>query len=555
MGKIRIRWFIAVIAAVITVAGVFVYVQVNGGELAREFTGSDEIGREAPGESGEEAEAEEAEREAGEAEAVADPSAVGSGPEAFTVAGHSVFIDTRTLASKPTKRDEPRAEAELRDNVRHLGPAVPVQTASTALAAPSPLVNVVGLDFNTWGDGHPPDTNGVIGPNHFVETVNTSIGIFSKTTGALVSAFTYNSFFANSGTAECDSNNGGDPTTVYDVPSGKWVIADFAWINFNTGPYYECIAVSSGSDPVASTWTFYSVPAGDGRFPDYPKFGSGPDAVFFTTNNFQLPNTYTGAGVYALRRSTLGTPTLQVQHVTTSSSFFSLLPANLVDANPPAGPEYVTSIWSGRLRVWRFSVNWTTPSATTFTSIANIAVSYSSQGSIPTPGESVDSLSPRAMNKAQQRNGSLWLTQTVRTQNHAAVRWYEVINLTGTPSIRQQSTFSPSNLHRWMPSLAVDKQGNMAIGYNVGSRTLNPAIRYAGRLSTDPLNTLGQSETSLIEGTGAPSSGNFNRWGDYSEMSVDPVDGCTFWFTGEYYATTGANWQTRIGSFKFPGCF
>jgi hypothetical protein len=413
---------------------------------------------------------------------------------------------------------------------------------------------VVGLDFNTWGDGHPPDTNGVIGPNHFVETVNTSIGIFSKSTGALVSAFTYNSFFANSGTAECDSNNGGDPTTVYDVPSGKWIIADFAWINFNTGPYYECIAVSSGSDPVASTWTFYSLPAGDGRFPDYPKFGSGPDAVFFTTNNFQLPNTFTGAGVYALRRSTLGTPTLQVQHVTTSSSFFSLLPANLVDASPPAGPELVTSIWSGRLRVWRFSVNWTTPSATTFTQVANIAVSYSSQGSIPTPGESVDSLSPRAMNKAQQRNGSLWLTQTVRTSNHAAVRWYEVTNLTGTPTIRQQSTFNPSNLHRWMPSLAVDKQGNMAIGYNVGSRTLNPAIRYAGRLVGDPLNTLGQSETSLIEGTGAPSSGNFNRWGDYSEMSVDPVDGCTFWFTGEYYATTGANWQTRIGSFKFPGC-
>jgi hypothetical protein len=301
---------------------------------------------------------------------------------------------------------------------RCAGPAVPVQSALTALAMPSPSINVVGLDFNTWGAGHPPDTNGVVGPNHFVQGVNTSIGIFNKSTGALISAFTYDDFFANSGTAECDANNGGDIAIVYDVPSGKWILADLAWIDFNNGPWYECIAVSSGSDPVASTWTFYSVPAGDGRFPDYPKFGSGPDAVYFTTNNFQLPNTYTGAGVFAIRRGSLGS-TLQIQHVTTSSSFFSLLATNLVDSAPLAGPEYVTSVWSGRLRVWRFTVDWTTPSNTTFTRIANIAVSYSSQGSIPTPGESVDSLSPRAMSKAQLRNGSLWLTHTVRTGSRA----------------------------------------------------------------------------------------------------------------------------------------
>ncbi len=541
-------WWLVTALVVITTgaAGAAGYARNAGTSHVGAIASADDPDRDAP--------AGDTDQDEEEGVAVADPAATGTGPQAFTVTGHQVFVDTRKLTAKPVKRDKPAAEAELRDNAVHSGPAVPVQSAATALAAPAPIVNVVGLDFNTWGAGHPPDTNGVIGPNHFVQTVNTSVGIFSKSNGALVSAFTYDDFFASSGTTECDANNGGDPTTVYDVPSGKWIIADFAWVNFNTGPYYECIAVSSGSDPVASTWTFYSVPAGDGRFPDYPKFGSGPDGVYFTTNNFQLPNTYTGAGVYALRRTTLGSPTLQVQHVTTSSSFFSLLPANRVDAAPPPGPEYVTSIWSGRLRVWRFTVDWNTPANTTFTSIANIKVSYASQGSIPTPGESVDSLSPRAMNKAQQRNGSLWLTQTVRTQNHAAVRWYEVTNLTGSPSIHQQSTFSPSSQHRWMASLAVDKNGDMAIGYNISSSSLNPGIRYAGRLVTDPLNTLGQSETTLFAGTGAPSSGNFNRWGDYSEMSVDPVDGCTFWFTGEYYAATGANWQTRIGSFKFPSC-
>jgi hypothetical protein len=550
MVRLSTRWLAAVLVlALAALFGAAFFTQGNTWSvMGTRTTEADDPDRAAPVDPDEE------EAEEHESDAIADPNAKGSGPQASRIAGHTAFIDTRNLKAKPIKRESPRAEAELRDNGVHTGAAGTVQAEQVALAAPSPSINVVGLDFNNWGAGHPPDTNGVIGPNHFVQSVNTSVGIFSKSTGARLSAFTFDAFFANSGTAECDSNNGGDPTVTYDVPSGKWIIADFAWININSGPFFECVAVSSGSDPVASTWTFYSIPAGDGRFPDYPKFGSGPDAVFFTINNFQ-GNSYTGAGVYALRRSTLGTPSLQVQHITTSSSFFSLLPANLVDAAPPAGPEYVTSIWSGRLRVWRFSVNWTTPSSTTFTSIANIAVSYTSQGSIPTPGESVDSLSPRAMNKAQQRNGSLWLTQTVRSGTRAGIRWYEVVNLTGTPSIRQQSTFIPNDgLYRWMPSLAVDKRGNMAVGYNAGSRTVNPSIRYAGRLATDPLNTLGQSETSLIAGTGAPSSGNFNRWGDYSEMSVDPVDGCTFWFTGEYYATTGANWQTRVGSFKFPSC-
>jgi hypothetical protein len=186
-----------------------------------------------------------------------------------------------------------------------------------------------------------------------VQSVNTSIGIFDKATGARVSAFSFDDFFANSGTAECDSNNGGDPTVAYDAPSGKWIIADFAWINSRKGPFYECVAVSSGSDPVASTWTFYSVPAGDGAFPDYPKFGSGPDAVYFTINNFK-GNRYVGAGVYALKRDTLGTPTLQVQHATTASSFFSLLPVNLEDTPVAGAPEYVASIWNGKLSLCTF---------------------------------------------------------------------------------------------------------------------------------------------------------------------------------------------------------
>jgi hypothetical protein len=148
-------------------------------------------------------------------------------------------------------------------------------------------------------------------------------------------------------------------------------------------------------------------------------------------------------------------------------------------------------------------------------------------------------------------NAALWATQSVATSGRAGIRWYEFRNLGGTPSVFQQSTYSPDSTHRWMGSLAVDNQGNMAVGYSASSSSINPQIRYAGRLATDALNTLGQGEATLIAGTGSQTS--YSRWGDYASMSVDP-NGCTFWYTTEYYAATGTNWQTRIGSFAFPGC-
>ena len=179
--------------------------------------------------------------------------------------------------------------------------------------------------------------------------------------------------------------------------------------------------------------------------------------------------------------------------------------------------------------------------------------------SVPQKGstEKVDTLGDRLMSNFEYRNlngaESLWLTRTVVNGTSTGIRWMEIRGMSATPSVYQQGTFAPDSNYRWMPSIGVDKQGNMAVGYSVSSSTMFPAIRYAGRLVSDPLGTLGQGEASLIEGTGSQ-SGGYNRWGDYASMTIDPVDGCTFWFTTEYYAATGSNWQTRIGSFKFPGC-
>ncbi|MEW5940042.1 MAG: hypothetical protein AB1750_10295, partial [Chloroflexota bacterium] len=169
----------------------------------------------------------------------------------------------------------------------------------------------------------------------------------------------------------------------------------------------------------------------------------------------------------------------------------------------------------------------------------------------------LDTLGDRLMSNLQYRNingtQSLWVSRTVKVSTSSyGIRWMEVRNMSGTPSVYQQGTYAPSSAYRWMPSLAVDKFGNMAVGYSVSTSQMYPAIRYAGRLVTDALGTLGQTEQTFFAGTGGQTS--YSRWGDYAAMTVDPVDDCTFWFTTEYYEATGTNWQTRIGSFKFPGC-
>ena len=168
----------------------------------------------------------------------------------------------------------------------------------------------------------------------------------------------------------------------------------------------------------------------------------------------------------------------------------------------------------------------------------------------------MDTLGDRLMMQLQYRNiggtESLWVNHTVSTGGMMGIRWYGLRTPKTTPVIYQQGTYQPDATYRWMGSLAVDKQGNMAIGYSASSLSMYPAIRYAGRLTGDPLGQLTQGENTLIAGTGSQTSSD--RWGDYSAMSVDPLDDCTFWYTTEYYTTTGTSWQTRIGSFKFAEC-
>ena len=177
-----------------------------------------------------------------------------------------------------------------------LGPDTALQPFAAAAPAPAPSGNFPGLDFASWGAGWPPDPNGDAGPNHYIQTVNTSIGIFDKPTGVRIAAFTFDTFFSQQPTGTpCDKNNQGDPIVLYDALSDRWIISGFAWSNFTSGAMYQCMAVSQTSDPVSGGWYFYAwQTASGGKIHDYPKLGVWPDGIYMTANVFST----TGSGSF-----------------------------------------------------------------------------------------------------------------------------------------------------------------------------------------------------------------------------------------------------------------
>jgi hypothetical protein len=503
------------------------------------------------------------------------------GPFYATAAAVSFDGDVRELrrVKPPEKPLRPELEVEA-DELRAMAQfddqaAQPILNAPVAsLNMPSPVQNFDGLDYSTWGAGYPPDTNGDVGPNHYIQTVNTAVGIYSKT-GIELASFSFDTLFSGTGTP-CDADNKGDPVVLYDAAADRWLVTDFAWTNIDIGPYYECLAASKTNDPVAGGWWLYALRADDPThnfLNDYPKLGVWPDGIYMSANLFDCVNncgastTYRGTRLWAINRDDLYSgAALRVVLFDVGPTYFSLLPSNFRGAAPPVGaPNYFVandlSVFA--LDVWKFHVNWVTPNTSTLTGPTQVPIAFYNDPPATIPalgGNGLDSLGTRLMAQNQYKNlggvESLWIVHTVgkAKPNVAGVRWYQ-LNVSGqvvnTMPV-QQSTFRPDSDHRWMASLAVDQQGNMAIGYSLSSSSVYPKINYAGRLAGDPLNTLSQAEFTLIAGGG--SQNYTDRWGDYSAMTIDPVDDCTFWYTNEYYAVSGDNWHTRIGSFKFPGC-
>ena len=509
--------------------------------------------------------------------------------------------DVRQLPqTKPVKAERPEREGPEPNPVFIDAPGgkaapegaeakAPVENLSAPAAqAPAPNVNFEGLDFNTWGLGHPPDTVGDVGPNHYVQSINASVAIYDKATGTRIAAFTLNTFMSQGAFGNlCDTANFGDPVVLYDTFEDRWVITDFAFQSnagnvVNPPGMFQCFAVSKTGDPVAGGWNFYSVNTAGG-FGDYGKFSVWPDGLYMSVNMFGYANgaAYLGPRVYAFNKAQMYAGSATAQSVTFDgpSADFTILPSNarLQTGTPPPGtPNYFLSTWrfTNALTVYKFKVDWEHTANSTFTGpdIPGTGSSWPN-ASVPNApslgGNALETLPVRAMMQNQYTNmggvESLWAIHTVRrgdTSGFAAPRFYQ-LQVTGgvvAALATQAATFDPDGanvIHRFAPSLAVDRAGNMAFGYSTSSSTTKPAIKYAGRLSTDPAGTFSQTEQTLIQGAGTQ-TGNCGgavctRWGDYAAMSLDP-DGCTFWFTNMYYAADGLDHRTRIGSFNLPQC-
>ncbi|MGV0958509.1 MAG: hypothetical protein ACOYB1_01640 [Limnohabitans sp.] len=414
----------------------------------------------------------------------------------------------------------------------------------------------------------PPDTTGAVGATQFVQWVNASLTVFNKSDGKVAyGPVKGNTLFSGFGGA-CETQNDGDPIVMYDKMANRWVLMQFAVPS--GGPYYQCVAVSKTSDATGAYDRYAFQYSG---FNDYPKAGAWPDAYYITYNMFS-PSTFAGAKVCALDRAAMlaGSPTATQQCFQLSTAYGGLLPADLDGSNLPASgtPNFLMNLGTNKLNLWKFKVDWTNTSNSSLTGPTAIAVSAFNAACgggtcIPQGGTKklLDSLADRLMYRLAYRkfddgHEALVVNHAVKVgstakNSYSATRWYEIRNPAGTPLVYQQATYAPDATSRWMGSVAMDKMGNIALAYSASSSTMKPALRYATRLAADTANSL-SNETTIIQGTGAQ-TGTYSRWGDYSHMSVDPVDDCSFWYTSEYLNADGSwNWNTRVASFKINAC-
>jgi hypothetical protein len=458
--------------------------------------------------------------------------------------------------------------------------------AAVSSVMPPAIVSFDGV--NNRNGVAPPDTNGDVGPNHYVQWVNFSYAVWNKQGVLLYGPVNGNTIWGGFG-GMCETRNNGDPTVLYDPIADRWLLSQLAFID--PSEYHQCIAVSQTADPTGP-WYRYDFLFSTTLLNDYPKFGVWPDGYYLGINQFAGvgPRVWAGQGVMAFERDKMlqGLPaqTIYFNLFGVNANYGGAIPADLDGpVLPPAGAPNVyvemdddSFVWTpiDRLSLWKFHVDWTTPSNSTFGVAGNPdeVIDLTAAGlpfdsdmcgytssCIPQLGTTVkiDALSDRLMYRVVYRrwpdHESLTLNHTVDADgaDHAGVRWYELRRAGGTWAIHQAGTHAPDALHRWMASAAMDGDEDLAIGYSVSHGTLSPTIRYAGRTPGDPPGTLPWTETVLVAGAGAQTG--LGRWGDYSMLSVDPVDDCTFWYTQEYYAAVSSrDWVTRVGSFRFPGC-
>lgn len=418
--------------------------------------------------------------------------------------------------------------------------------------------------INSWdglsGLSVPPDPTGAAGPDYYVQAVNSSYQIFTKTGGNVPGGgpFTLGSLLFGS--------NDGDPIVLYDKYADRWVITEFKVFGKRV-----LFAVSVTNDPTGQYYTYqFTSP----QFPDYQKFSIWSDGYYMTSNQ-------SSQKVFVFERDSMlaGVPTSRTIYKTftppKTTGFFCPLPADADGQLPPAGTpcpifSYEDDGWGGnysdRINIFEMTVNWGATPTATIDMLAQLPTqpfdaSYDQNwNDISQPGttQKLDGIGGVFTFRAQYRRWTGYNTVVLNkgvkvnsTTGQRSIRWYELRQntTTGEWSVHQQSTFAPDDLNRWVGSIAMDDNGSISLAYSVSDAvSVYPGIRYTGRLANDPLNEMTFNEVTVVEGNSYQAS--TNRFGDYSHTALDPVDGTIFWHTGEYIKNGQP--ATRIFSFRLP---
>jgi len=439
--------------------------------------------------------------------------------------------------------------------------AVWQKTTGTAAATKAPVVNFEGQASPYY----PPDCNGTSGPAHFMQTVNSTYAIYDKLGNKLAGPTNMNQLFNGVPGSNC---NDGDPIILYDEQADRWVATEFSLCGSND---LMLMAVSTTNDPTG-TWNAYSFDV-DGM-PDYPKFSVWQDGYYMGDNNTS------GDDIYVFERAPMLTGAANPKFVGFNNSwrpgsidgFMCVPPVDNDGAFAPSGSPGLFIALSDdafnsgvdQLWIYELAVNWNATASSTFNRVQQLDVSPfdSNFGNNwtnikqPGTGQELDAIPQVIMNVPQYRNFGSYQTIVcchtvdVDATDHAGIRWYE---LRKTPpettwSVRQQGTYAPDEHSRWMGSIMLNGSHGIGMGYSISSSTVYPGIRYCGQTASEYESASGVLDypEDLIH-TGTASQTGAERWGDYAQLSVDPTDDGTFWFTTEYISSGR---KTKVASFQ-----
>ena len=464
------------------------------------------------------------------------------------------------------------------------------QTSITDALLPTVRINVLGIGIGFHGyeiPDAPSEANLSAGDTQVVQFVNVQYAVFDKNTGNALTGPINSSTLWQGFPGHCATGLFASVIAQWDKIAHRWVMSQVAYPSGDI-----CLAISTTPDALGTFYRYEFV--NDPGYGDWPKIGVWQDAYYQSNNEYDhtLLN-YIGAYPCAYERAKMlqGNPAAQqvcfLDNANGTLFDDSMVPSDIDSPNllPPGGMPnvFVGSIDNGPGQVdsniyyYKFHVDWTDPNKATFTGVNGslkipVAPYTNAPSTVAEPGNGniIDTLGDRLMYRFAYRvypagpgqnshnmgnTYQQWLvSHAVVSGTTIGIRWYEFRGSTGSsdPKLYQQGTYQPDNSARIMSSLAADKKGNIAMGYNTTSSSLFPSVAYTGRTPNDPKGTM-EAEGTIFAGTGSQLDTR-NRWGDFSDMAIDN-DGCTFWYTNQYYAITASfSWSTRIASLRFPTC-